>query len=313
MLFFRRTNQTKTSHLFQSQNSEWIVGRSKTETVEKIKKQLAMVLSSPYQLSTKRQILQALKFFFRLELSKTSTQEFSPEELQNAFKENLIKKPPVKSFWLYVLVCEDKKYYVGVTEQHPDQRFQNHIEGTVQSKSAKWCMKYKPIGFRYAPRKIESEKKASEEEFLETIRTMHLFGVDNVRGAQYCEINLKPQTRLEIQRHIDQFNFQCFNCHSPGHYSINCPKIRTCQKCSQRLPAFAERWWRFCGRCFRSHQRYERCLLFFLIIKRKNKKKTKCLQKLFFIFAMTVKNMLIFLLHSSTSPSGLNTALTQPI
>lgn len=48
----------------------------------------------------------------------------------------------LRHYWLYILKCEEDKYYIGVTSKTPELRMQEHIKGI---RPAKWTMKYKPI------------------------------------------------------------------------------------------------------------------------------------------------------------------------
>ncbi len=47
-----------------------------------------------------------------------------------------------KHFWLYVLLLEEQKYYIGITSKTPEVRFKQHLSGFA---GAKWTKKYKPL------------------------------------------------------------------------------------------------------------------------------------------------------------------------
>jgi len=90
------------------------------------------------------------------------------------------------AFWVYVLLCSEKKWYVGATTKKPDIRFQEHLGGL---RGSAWCKKYKPLRII----KVEKYKNKLEIlvfEKLTTFEMMKKYGYEQVRGANYCQ--LKP-------------------------------------------------------------------------------------------------------------------------
>ena len=114
---------------------------------------------------------------------------------------------------VYVLQLEDNKYYIGKTRDIA-RRWKDHTEGIFGSA---WTRKYKPI-------KIIEEMK--DDGFLElalTLRYMKNYGIDNVRGAEYCMIKLTKKQLEIIQSHINAEDNLCFDC-GGQHFVTNCPK-----------------------------------------------------------------------------------------
>ena len=87
-----------------------------------------------------------------------------------------------QKYTIYVLACENGKYYVGSTS-NKRQRFRQHME---QGGGAAWTRLYKPrrVTFQYrrvrAPYYLGMEAKVTAEWMLK-------HGINNVRGAMYCE------------------------------------------------------------------------------------------------------------------------------
>lgn len=86
-----------------------------------------------------------------------------------------------KHFTLYVLKLEQGKYYVGITSQTPDERFQEHLNG---SRKSWWTNKFKPIAILDTVDLGElSLEEAKAYENRVTRRYMRERGVNNVRGG----------------------------------------------------------------------------------------------------------------------------------
>lgn len=91
-----------------------------------------------------------------------------------------------RNYWLYVLECENKKYYVGVTSKTPKERFQEHAKGI---RSANWTLKYKPI--RIIDQKNLGQRTYSEAQTYENkvVRAyIKKVGANSVRGGDLTDI-----------------------------------------------------------------------------------------------------------------------------
>ena len=93
---------------------------------------------------------------------------------------------------IYVLKCEDGKYYVGKTE-HPETRFKAHFGKTGGSK---WTKKHQPEKILY----FEDDLKDVDENRI-TFEKMKQYGVRNVRGGDYCTVNMSERSirKLEVK------------------------------------------------------------------------------------------------------------------
>lgn len=102
--------------------------------------------------------------------------------------------------YVYILKCENDKWYVGYTETK-ESRVRSHFDGGA----SKWTRKHKPIALVatiYGDIKLEVEV---------TLRMMAKFGIDNVRGAHWCHTDYpvpKKQIR-KIKRGIRKNGYEC--------------------------------------------------------------------------------------------------------
>jgi len=109
---------------------------------------------------------------------------------------------------IYVLQCEDDKYYVGSTRNRK-QRYRQHFEN--ERGGSKWTRMHKPI-------KVIAEYKRIPTRYLmgmesqKTAEYMMEYGVNNVRGAAYC--NSRQFTTADIPSltgflgHYNQLDYQ---------------------------------------------------------------------------------------------------------
>jgi predicted GIY-YIG superfamily endonuclease len=134
---------------------------------------------------------------------------------------NLTSPPPEKAVakslvtkkWIYVLECEQGKYYVGATDKDVSERFSEHYSGNGST----WTKKYKPI------RTIQTAENKPFMEDAKTLEFMYMYGTDNVRGGQYVFDNLTPDDRKSIEKSIRHEMGQCNICGSAEHWASKCP------------------------------------------------------------------------------------------
>ena len=85
------------------------------------------------------------------------------------------------STYIYVLKLKHDKYYIGRTANRK-QRMDNHFSG----QGAKWTQLHKPKKI------IEMYKETDiKDEYHKTIEYMRKYGWRNVRGAGFCQIDLR--------------------------------------------------------------------------------------------------------------------------
>ena len=150
---------------------------------------------------------------------------------------------------VYVLECEDGKYYVGST-QNRKKRIEQHERG----RGSKWTRLYKPIRVLREHKRIPSEFLLGLESKI-TAECMLEFGVNNVRGSyfcsprdyhigdvdaltkflgHYCDLNYRkvnarllqtlPATPGKPHRRRATIPARCYCCGELGHKASKCPK-----------------------------------------------------------------------------------------
>ena len=146
---------------------------------------------------------------------------------------------------IYVLQCNHGKYYVGKTS-NIDRRFAEHLSGHGGSE---WTRCYG------AQQIIEVENmNSSFDETKKTLEYMKRFGIDNVRGAQWSNVQLTAEQRTEILKMINPDG--CFHCGEIGHFANNCNRRN--QNYSHFFNACNTRVI-FCERCGRDNHSEKDC------------------------------------------------------
>jgi predicted GIY-YIG superfamily endonuclease len=94
------------------------------------------------------------------------------------------KDKTIKHYWLYVLLLEGGKYYVGITsQQDPHDRIKQHFNGFY---SAEWVKAYKPVKTLEVVDLGDVTKDVAEvAENTTTLSYMRGFGYQNVRGGRF--------------------------------------------------------------------------------------------------------------------------------
>jgi predicted GIY-YIG superfamily endonuclease len=113
---------------------------------------------------------------------------------------------------IYVLKLKNNKYYVGKTN-NVQKRFMEHMSGNGSA----WTKKYKPIEI------IETIKNASkydEDKYVK--KYMDKYGMNNVRGGTYVNIELSDDMKQSISRELASANDLCTRCSRQGHFIKDC-------------------------------------------------------------------------------------------
>ena len=131
---------------------------------------------------------------------------------------------------LYVLQLEDGKWYIGKTDDIA-KRYQQHKSGYNGSH---WTKVYKPI-------KIERSQQivSVHDENNITKDYMKKYGIDNVRGGSYTQVELEDYQYECLKYEIRCISDCCFKCGKSDHFAKDCKEdvaynedvYYACEKC----------------------------------------------------------------------------------
>jgi predicted GIY-YIG superfamily endonuclease len=124
---------------------------------------------------------------------------------------------------IYILKLEGGKFYVGKTD-NVINRYQQHLNGSGSA----WTKKYKPIGIE----KVIPNASPFEEDKV-TKEYMAKYGIENVRGGAYVEVELSEFHRDALNMEIWAAKDLCTTCGRSGHWAKDC--YATCDASGNRI------------------------------------------------------------------------------
>jgi hypothetical protein len=116
--------------------------------------------------------------------------------------------------YIYILELEQNKYYIGKSE-NAEIRIDNHIN----NKGAEWTKLYKIIKVIEV---IPNCGNYDEDKYV--FIYMNQYGINNVRGGSFVQIELNNEYKNVIQHILNSTNDLCYVCNLPGHFGNNCSK-----------------------------------------------------------------------------------------
>jgi GIY-YIG catalytic domain-containing protein/zinc knuckle protein len=155
-----------------------------------------------------------------------------------------------KSYFIYILKLENDKYYVGKTK-NPDIRLNDHFN----KKGAQWTQLYKPIEIL----EIISNCDIYDEDKY-TFKYMAKYGIDNVRGGSFIQVELNNNYKNVIQHVLYSTNDICYVCQKNGHMGSDCKNKIISNIEIKKEPILEEKSnMIICTRCKRLNHLKEKC------------------------------------------------------
>lgn len=136
----------------------------------------------------------------------------------------------MKMVFIYVLLLENEKYYIGKTD-NPDFRIDDHFKFG----GCAWTKKYKPIKILDI---ILNCDDYDEDKYTRIY--MDKYGINNVRGGSFVSIKLDKNTITQLEKMSNMTNNRCFKCGKDGHFGKNCDEeewidIWVCEYCDKEF------------------------------------------------------------------------------
>jgi cellular nucleic acid-binding protein len=127
---------------------------------------------------------------------------------------------------IYVLLLEKGKYYIGKSND-VFKRCVEHFEGSGSC----WTKKYKPLKLE---KTIENVSPFEEDKI--TKEYMLKYGIENVRGGTYTQIELTESQIKSINDELRGAMDECLKCGKKGHFATECVYYKQ-NKNSRVVPA----------------------------------------------------------------------------
>jgi predicted GIY-YIG superfamily endonuclease len=113
---------------------------------------------------------------------------------------------------IYILKLRAGKYYIGKT-RNIEKRYEEHLTGTGSG----WTKKYIPISLI---KTIKSTSQFDEDKYVKEY--MAKYGIENVRGGTYSNIDLDTNSIAILEKEIRHSKNLCTRCGRDSHYIKDC-------------------------------------------------------------------------------------------
>jgi len=137
----------------------------------------------------------------------------------------------MKPIYIYVLKCQQNKYYIGRTS-NPQNRFDQHLSGCA----SQWTKLF-PVEQKV----LEFQGDVFDEDKLTKVY-MSRYGIENVRGGAYSNVHLNSEQLYCLEKELRNAKSACFHCGSLAHFAKDCHMPISRLPAPQKLKSF---WQRF--------------------------------------------------------------------
>jgi predicted GIY-YIG superfamily endonuclease len=120
---------------------------------------------------------------------------------------------------IYVLKLKQRKWYIGRTSKY--DKIKRVLQHFSEKGGSQWTRKYKPVRVE---KMIKDETKRAEDKVTKDY--MDKYGVANVRGGAYCQLELSEEHLRALRFESVAANDECFICKKKGHFAAQCPEKR---------------------------------------------------------------------------------------
>ena len=120
---------------------------------------------------------------------------------------------------IYVLKLKQRKWYIGRTSKY--DKIKRVLQHFSEKGGSQWTRKYKPVRVEEM---IKDETKRAEDKVTKDY--MDKYGIENVRGGAYCQLELSEEHLRALRFESVAANNQCFVCEKKGHFAAQCPEKR---------------------------------------------------------------------------------------
>jgi hypothetical protein len=93
---------------------------------------------------------------------------------------------------VYILELEQKKWYVGISND-PESRLKSHNSG----EGSRWTKKYPPVRIH---KRIQNPDSFDEDKYTKIY--MAKYGIENVRGGSYCQLELPEYSLTALKKEL---------------------------------------------------------------------------------------------------------------
>lgn len=114
---------------------------------------------------------------------------------------------------LYVLKCENNKYYIGKTNSPTTDRIESHFA----KQGSAWTKLHKP---EYVVEVLHDADAFDEDKYTKIY--MAKYGIENVRGGSYSQVILEDYKIKALNDEFSTVTDVCFRCKRPGHFIKDC-------------------------------------------------------------------------------------------